>query len=248
MSDDLARLLELPATARLSIAGDELALLTLRYEHADKIVVERERLGPSIDLADLLQLIGGHGLVETPQIQVREIVAPQLPAPVEPHADSLTCAACNRTFKNAHGLSTHVAMKHSSETSDEVAPAPIPISRRTTRNRVASTAGATCEPCGRSFKNTHALEVHQGRSHKPGAEAPAAVVDIPIAVSTAPGVDGICDVCRLSVKLHDRCSDCQALVGPEHAAGLIVARFMDQPLCATCASFRDVAREIGVAA
>jgi hypothetical protein len=213
MSDDLTRLLDLPAAARLSIAGDELALLTLRHEHADKIIIERQRLGTSIDLGELLQLIGGHGLTETPQLQVTEVAVPQLPAPpAEPQ---------------------------------EIASAPMPTTRRTSRNQpMVHPTDFPCPKCDRIFKNTHALEVHQGRIHK----AVPTVEDVPVPIAVIAGVDGLCDVCRQSVRLHERCSDCSAFLGPEHAAGSVVARFMDQPLCSTCTSFRDTARELGVAA
>lgn len=220
MTDDLARLLDLPAAARLSVAGDELALLTLRHEHADKITIERRRLGSSIDLGELLQIVGLHGLAEEPRIQVSEVIAPQLPAPAE-----------------------------------EEAPMPIaPTARRTTRNAVP--AGLPCPDCERTFKNPHARVVHQGRAHKVVEAAPVIVEPAPpptpalVAQSTAtlaipvPVNEYTCSACGVSLQLHERCSDCQALLGPEHEAGLAV----EHGLCKVCVGYRATAEQLGVAA
>lgn len=211
MVDDLTRLLELPAAARLSVAGDELALLTLRHEHANKIIIERQRLGASIDLGELFQLIGDHGLVETPAIQVTEITAPQLPAPVA------------------------------------AAQAPVPTTRRTTKRAAHSQpVGAMCTNCNRTFKNAHALEVHVGRSHK---EQPSvSVTDDPVAPTEvpAPTDSQLCSVCGSSLRLHERCSDCQALLGPEHEAGSAHIHLNGKPLCHTCTSYRGASHKIGM--
>jgi hypothetical protein len=236
MNDDLARLLDLPAAARLSVAGDELALLTLRHEHADKITIERQRLGRSIDLGELLQIVGLHGLAETPQIQVTEVTAPQLPAPVgtTPLAEPVNCPQCEKTFKDQHGLKTHMAMKH------KVKP-----------------AGLACATCERTFVNLHALEVHQGRAHKAVAatldarEPEPLPVPVLVAQSTAPSAIPVpvvseytCADCGVSLQLHERCSDCQALLGPEHEAGQAV----EHGLCSVCVGYRATEHKLGLVA
>jgi uncharacterized C2H2 Zn-finger protein len=259
MSDDLARLLDLPAAAHLAAVGDELTLLTITHEHADKMTIERRRLGSSIGLHALLQLIGSHGLAETSQIQVSEVQAPQLPAPVEERPDEpFTCLRCDREFKNKHGLATHIAMKH---TQQETA-APIPTTRRTTKRQ--EVAGIPCAACERTFKNQHALEVHQGRAHKQVAEPAATSVEpepVPLPVLVAqntptsnipvplkPVTSGICDVCDTSLHFHERCGDCQALLGPEHEAGMMAEMLDERPLCGVCVGFRATAEQLGVAA
>jgi hypothetical protein len=210
MSDDLARLLDLPAAARLSVAGDELALLTLRHEHADKIIIERRRLGTSIDLHALFELIGSRGLADMPQLQVSEVAAPQLPAPVED--------------------------------------APGPTARRTTRNQQSQASAHVCPMCSRTFKNSHALEVHQGRMHKEIPVLPEIVepqsTPVPVPVITS----SICEICDISLRFHECCADCQALLGPEHEAGTAADMLDDRPLCSVCVGYRETAEQLGVAA
>lgn len=259
MNDDLTRLLDAPAAARLSVAGDEIALLTLRHEHADKIIIERQRLGTSIDLGELLQIVGLHGLVEGPQLQVTEITAPQLPAPVEETpAVNHACPHCPQTFKNERALNIHMAMKHKEQTQPAVAIAP--IARRTTRN--AAPDEMPCPDCDRTFKNAHARVVHQGRAHKevtvPDAPEPAPL-PTPVLVAQSTTTSAIpvpvraaseytCSACGQSLQLHERCSDCQALLGPEHEAGVAYGTSDGKPLCSVCVTYRATAEQLGVAA
>lgn len=236
MTDDLARLLALPSAARLSVAGDELALLTLRHEHADKIIIERQRLGPSIDLGELLTIVGLHGLAETPQIQVTEVAVPQLPS--------------------------------AGETPRLPAPAdaPPPKARRTARNGATVAAApepVSCPYCGKKFKNAHALGVHRGMRHLAGRHPepePAVVPEpepeplpVPVLVAQSTATSAIpataaseytCADCGVSLQLHERCSDCQALLGPEHEAGLAV----EHGLCQVCVGYRATEHTLGLVA
>lgn len=211
MTTDLLHLLDLPAAALLTAAGDELTLLTLTHEHADKVTIERRRMGTSIDLGELLQIVGLHGLAETPQIQVTEVAAPQLPAPTD---------------------------------------APRPKARRSTRN--AETAMLPCPDCERLFVSNRALGIHRSLSHKAPAVAPepepvlvaqsTATSAIPVPVAKVS--EYTCTACGQSLQLHERCRDCQALLGPEHEAGMADKH----GLCSVCVKYRATAERIGVAA
>lgn len=230
MIDTLARLLDLPAVAQLAAADGEIALLMLTHEHADKITIERRRLGPSIDLSDLLRVIGSHGHTQgVPELQPSPIQVTELPAPA-----ALQLAA-------PVGVST----------------GPMPTTRRTTRHRNAVQNDVACSRCDRTFANGHALEVHVGRTHKAPApqpepaaeahetpEAPQESIGARAQIAVAPSVEGICDVCRVSVRYHERCAYCGALLGSGHAAGPIHISVNDRDLCETCFSYRGVARTV----
>jgi hypothetical protein len=203
MNDDLARLLDLPAAARLSVAGGELTLLTLRHEHADKIIVERQRLGMSIDLGELLQIVGLHGLAEAPRVQITEAAAPLLPAAEAPQL-----------------------------------PAPADVPRPTVRRTTKRDATLPCPDCDRLFVSGRALGIHRSLAHKVPAVTPESVPP------PSPVNEYTCPACGVSLQLHERCSDCQALLGPEHEAGQAV----EHGLCQVCVSYRITAEDLGVAA
>lgn len=200
---DLNRLLDQPAAALKSAAGDELVLLTLQHEHADKVTIERKHLGQTIDIGNLLQLIGSHGIADLPQllIQVTEITAPQLPAPIEPvaapsaPAASHVCPQCSMAFQTPQGLGSHIHARHK--------PTPAPDS--------------------------------------PEREPKAPQVRV---VQR----EGICLVCQSGVAFHERCSDCQALLGPAHEAGSIAGDEDGKPLCAMCLDYRRVEHELDIGA
>ena len=96
-------------------------LLVQQVLHLD-FLDERHPLGTSIDLADLLRIIGSHGLAETPQPQVTEVTMPQLPAP-EPESQTVSCPKCNRTFKNQHAVDVNLARGHK-DSSENIVPGP----------------------------------------------------------------------------------------------------------------------------
>jgi hypothetical protein len=237
MTTDLLRLLDLPAAAHLSIAGDELALLTVRHEHADKIIIERKHLGTSIDLGELLQIVGLHGLAETPKLHISEVAAPRLPAPVEetPEAEPVTCPHCQQTFKNERALNVHVGMRH--KTVESVGPRPEIVA---------------CSVCGQRFRK-QGLGPHMAKRHKAPAVAPVAELEpTPVLVAQSPAAPATpvpvseytCSACGVSLQLHERCGDCQALLGPEHEAGLAV----EQGLCQVCVGYRATEHKLGLVA
>lgn len=197
---DLNQLLDLPAAALLSAADNKLILVTIQHEHADRLTIERQHLGTSIDIADLMQRIGNAGPVPAETIRVSEVPVPQLPSPPDTAGNRLLCPHCDKTFTTPQGRGSHI----------------------------------------------HA-------AHKPQADAPttaptliAVTPDAPSIV--APSIEGICGVCNTSIRLHDRCEDCTALLGPDHEAGGKAGQVKGQPLCASCASFRKAAVALGVAA
>lgn len=242
---DLPTLLDLPATARLAIADGELALLTVTHEHADKVIVERHRLGTSIDLADLLRIIGTHGLTEP---RVTEVKAPELPAP-EPEQPVMSaivsCPKCDRTFKNQHAVDVHLARGHK-EQPKEPLPNTLP-----------------CPACGLFF-DKKVLGRHMTKHKiKPASEPEPSVEPEPEpsvepepepepipqhpATLDAPS-EYLCSTCSTSLQFHERCGDCRVLLGLGHEAGIAADMVDGRPLCSICVRYHEVERELGLVA
>ncbi len=200
MSDELTRLLDARAVARLSMSEGELALLTMTHESADRVVIERRKLGSSIDLGDLLQLIGAHGLAELPtsQIQVSELQPAQLPAPIEaplpttrrttrhhtppivPVSESEmqaatvpthACPQCTRMFISGRSLGIHLAITHKTET---------PKQLEARAKAQATIDRVSCPQCEKDF-DPRGLGPHMAKVHK---AAPVPEPEPPVATET----------------------------------------------------------------
>lgn len=262
MSDDLTRLLELPALARLSAASGELQLITLTHDHADRVTIERRHLGTSIDLHELLGIIGGHGLADAPQIEVSAPPVPELPAPVDApvatarrtrkHPESLVCVDCEQAFTSPDRLLAHMAMKQLQTNITEKQQALEEASREW-----------PCPDCEKVFATAQALGSNS-KAHKhetPGKPAerfvcptcrkvyrsqsgynahteiahaaPAASVPAPVANEYT------CGACNEPLIGHLRCSDCAALLGPKHDAGEPLGERDGKPLCSVCVKYHQ---------
>lgn len=269
MSDELSRLLELPAVARIGIAGDELALITLSHEHADRVVIERRRLGASIDLHELLGLVGAHGIAEAPRIEISTVPAPELPAPhddapvptarrTRKHPTAKTCVDCERTFANPQALLTHIELERASQDwpcpdCDRVFPSPQALGSHSKfhKNRPKPAAPApapavpapasstpdhwTCPQCGKRFNSKVGYDTHVEYAHTP---------DLPPNAPTTPLRAYTCTACDTPLAGHERCSDCQALLGAGHDAGPAHMEINGKPLCRTCVAYRGTAKTV----
>ena len=190
MSDELTRLLDLPAVARLLISDGELQVLTISHESADKVTIERRKLGTSIDLADLLGIVGAHGLQE-PQVQIAEMHAPQLVAPVEeqtatpesepesapePEAKPerppmLACPVCQRAFINEHALDVHYGRAHPAPKQPTVDPVRARVERRK-HTREHKPDQVVCPHCNQQF-HQRGIATHIAFAHKQDIAAQA---------------------------------------------------------------------------
>lgn len=269
--DDLTRLLELPALARLSADGGELQLITLMHDHADRVVVERRRLGGAIDLHELLSLVGLHGVAEAPHIELSAPHVPELPAPVEPPAapmptarrtrkrpEATTCVDCEKTFASPQALRTHLALEQASRE-------------------------WPCPKCNQVFNSAQALGSHsKAHRNKPvpvvAVREPAAApdpatkpecfvcpqcgkqfkskvgytthidiahkADVPADAPSTPLREYSCTACSTPLLGHLRCSECQALLGPGHDAGTPHMIVNGKPLCRVCVSYHSASKNL----
>lgn len=243
---DVTRLLDLPALACLSVDAGELALITVSHEHADRVVVERRRMGGSIDVHELLSLVGLYGIAEAPRVEVSAVPVPELPAPVEDAPTPTTrrttrnaapgsfpCPDCGRHFKNPHARVVHQGMRHGLPEPTPVpepapaAPDPTPIATKPER--------FVCPQCGKEFKSQFGYTTHVEVAHAiPTATAPSDHSDT-------------CGACGEPLLGHLRCSDCAGLLGPEHDAGEPEGETDSGPLCGVCVGYHFVIKELKIA-
>lgn len=138
--------------ARLVVKGEEAMLIVLQHEHANKVSMERFPLGSSMDVADLVKLLDGLGLIE---VSVAVSGHERAPArkPAKRDATHL-CPECAFAAKSRGGLGVHRRSKHGIVSPDSrsrakaapravqvapVDPQPLPV---------ASDGRGVCDVCG----------------------------------------------------------------------------------------------------
>lgn len=270
---DLARLLDLPAVARLSAAGGELQLITLTHDHADKITIERRRLGTSIDLHELLGIIGSHGLADAPRVELSAVPVPELPAPADApvatvrrtrkHPEVLVCVDCEQSFKTPHALQAHRGVRYrpleqstqwpcpdcekvfatvqalgshskAHKHRQKAAPTtPAPLSESEPASRLGR---FVCPQCGKEFRSQKGYDTHIEYAHTPLSAQPPS--------PTVPLREYTCQACHKPLQGHERCGDCQGLLGKGHESGEVHMVVNGKPLCELCFKYRGTARNV----